>query len=105
VNAVAGGVDLNGDGVTGDRTPGLAPFSFTTPATNSVDLRLTWNIPMGGRKRLSTYLEGYNVFNHENVRQVLNDYGSTVGTPKGRWLEPTLFFPPREVQIGLRWAF
>ena len=105
VDPRAGGLDLNGDGTFGDRTPGLEPFSFRSPANHMLDLRLTWTLPMGGERRLQTYLEGYNVLNHENVRTVLDDLGPDPGNPRNRWLEPSLWFPPREVQFGLRFSF
>ena len=74
---------------------------------NALDLRLTWNVPLalGQSRRLQTYLEGYNVLNHENVMTVLNDYGPNPAAPKSLWLAPALWFPPREVQLGVRLAF
>lgn len=105
MTAVASGVDLNGDGVLSDRTPGTKVGQFRAPANQSVDLRLTWSLPLGRARRLQTYVESYNLLNHENVRTVLNDYGSNPATPKNRWLEPNLWFPPREVQFGVRFAF
>jgi hypothetical protein len=105
VNANAAGVDLNGDGVLGDRTPGMAAYSFRAPANQSTDVRFTWTVPLGGSRRLQIYTESYNVLNHENVRTVLNDFGVDPSTPKNRWLEPNLWFPPREVQLGVRFAF
>jgi hypothetical protein len=105
VTAIASGVDLNADGVLSDRTPGFAAGSFRAPANYSVDLRFTWSLPLGGGKRLQTYVESYNLLNHENVRTVLNDYGADPRTPKDRWLEPNLWFPPREVQLGFRLTF
>ena len=105
ISATAAGVDLNGDGVLGDRTPGFAPGSFRAPANNSLDARLTWTVPMGSARRLQLYLESYNLLNHENVRTVLTDYGAINGSPKSRWLEPNLWFPPREVQLGMRFSF
>jgi hypothetical protein len=105
VNPVAAGLDLNADGVLGDRTPTMAPFSFRGPSMNSLDLRLTWTLPLGQSRRLQTYLEGFNLLNHENVSNVLNDYGPTPGAPKSLWLAPALWFPPREIQLGFRLVF
>jgi hypothetical protein len=105
VDPSAAGEDLNGDGVFGDRTPGLAPFSFRAPVNHALDLRLTWTVPVGQGRRLMTYLEGYNILNNENVRSVLNDYGPDSTAPRERWLEPSLWFPPREVQFGVRFTF
>jgi hypothetical protein len=105
VSAIASGLDLNGDGVLSDRTPTFSPGSFRAPANNSVDVRFTYGVPLGASRRVQMFLEGYNLFNHENVRTVLNDYGPTPGSPKNRWLEPNLWFPPREVQLGARFSF
>jgi len=107
VDPTAAGLDLNGDAVLGDRTPTLAPFSFRGRWMNSLDLRATWNLPLGlgeGR-RLQAYLESFNIANHENIATVLNDYGPNPVTPKGLWLAPALWFPPREVQLGFRFQF
>lgn len=107
VDPTAAGLDLNGDGVLGDRTPTLAPFSFRTPAMNSLDLRLTWNIPLhvGEARRMQIFLESFNLLNHENLISVLNDYGPNPAAPKSLWLKPALYFPPREVQLGFRFVF
>jgi hypothetical protein len=105
VNANAAGLDLNGDGVLGDRTPGMEAYSFRAPANNSLDLRLTWSVPIGQTRKVQVYAESYNVLNHENVRTVLNDFGPNPSAAKNRWLEPNLWFPPREVQLGLRLSF
>jgi len=107
VDPTAAGLDLNGDAVLGDRTPTLAPFSFRGRWMNSLDLRVTWNLPLGlgeGR-RLQAYLESFNIANHENIATVLNDYGPNPVTPKGLWLAPALWSPPREVQLGFRFQF
>lgn len=107
VDPTAAGLDLNGDGVLGDRTPGLGPFSFRGPSMNDVDLRFTWNLPLDSAKsrRLQLFLESYNLLNHENVMTVLNDYGPNPALPKGLWMTPALFFPAREIQLGARLAF
>jgi len=107
VDPAAAGLDLNGDGVLGDRTPTLAPFFFRAPSMNSLDLRATWNVPLpiGEGRRLQMYLESFNLLNHENVMTVLNDYGPNPAAPKSLWMAPALYFPPREVQLGFRLAF
>jgi len=54
---------------------------------------------------VQAYLESFNIANHENIATVLNDYGPNPVTPKGLWLAPALWFPPREVQLGFRFQF
>jgi hypothetical protein len=105
VTATAGGLDLNGDGVFGDRTPGTTAYQFRAPANQTLDARITWTLPLGGVRRLQVYAESYNLLNHENVRSVLNDLGPDPSAPRSRWLEPSFWFPPREVQFGARFAF
>jgi hypothetical protein len=105
VNPVATGLDLNGDAVFGDRTPTLEPFSFRMPGASSVDVRFNWNAPLGSVRRLQFYVESFNLLNRKDVRTVLNSYGPDPSTPGPRWMEPSSYFPPREVQLGMRFAF
>ena len=44
---VPGTLDPNGDGIFGDRTPGLSRNSFRMPGNNSLDMRFTFNLPLG----------------------------------------------------------
>lgn len=104
ITPAASGIDLNGDGNTGDRPPGFGRNSFRISGQRALDLRFAWTVPMHD-KRLQFYAEGFNVLNDENVRSVSNDYGPTPGSPRARWMEPVTFFPPREVQLGMRLGF
>ena len=105
VNPVAAGIDLNGDGVFGDRTPTLGPFSQRAPGNNLLDLRLTWSVGDASRRKLSLFLESFNVLNSQRVRTVDNNYGATPAAPLASWLVPTSYFPPRELQLGARLVF
>jgi hypothetical protein len=106
VNSSASGLDLNGDGRFGDRTPGLAPFSFEAPGSNSVDVRLAAMLPLkSAERRVSITFEVFNLFNRENVRTVDSNYGPNPASPLPRWMEPTSFFEAREAQIGVRRVF
>jgi hypothetical protein len=65
--------DLNNDGnFATDRPPGLRRNSFYTPATASLDPRLTRNIPVGPRAKLQIIWEAFNVLNHTNITGVNN---------------------------------
>ncbi len=46
VDPTAAGLDLNGDQKFGDRTPGLAPYSFRAPGIHSLDARVAWSVPV-----------------------------------------------------------
>jgi hypothetical protein len=107
VNPVASGLDLNGDGVTGDRTPTFGPFSFRAPGNSSMDLRFTWTVPLGAQKdrRLQFYAESFNLFNEAKVRTVDNNYGANPATPLPNFMAATSYFAPREIQLGARLAF
>jgi hypothetical protein len=104
VNPVAGGLDLVGAGNLGSRTPGFGRNSFRGPTFNQTDLRLTWNAPTQ-KGKLSVYLEGFNLFNQTNVMSVDNNYGPTSGAPLASWLAPTVYYAPRQVQLGARFMF
>lgn len=106
VNPVASGLDLNGDGNLGDRTPTFGRNSFRMGGTSSTDLRGTWAVPLGSNTtRLMLYAEAFNIFDQENISGVNNNYGPTPGSPLATWMQPQTWFPPREVQLGLRLSF
>ncbi len=104
VNPVASGVDVNGDGQTGDRTPGFARNSFRGPAFTQTDLRVTYRLPVQ-KLRVDLYGESFNVFNRDNVQSVNGDYGAVNGQPKAAFLQPTGYYPPFQAQLGLRLTF
>jgi hypothetical protein len=104
VNPVAGGLDLVGAGNLGTRTPGFGRNSFRGPGFNQTDLRLTWNAPVP-KGKLSVYLEGFNLFNQTNVMSVDNNYGPNPAQPLATWLTPTVYYAPRQVQLGARFTF
>jgi hypothetical protein len=98
------GFDLNGDGQFNDRTPGFRRNEFRAPHTQSIDARFAWVLPVGD-KRLQFYFEGFNILNTENIRTVNGTYGPTPGSPLALFGQPLSYFPPRELQLGLRFTF
>ena len=63
--------DLNNDGnAATDRTPGVGRNTFYTPATVSLDPRLTRNVPLREQLRLQFIWEAFNVFNRANITGV-----------------------------------
>lgn len=98
-------VDLNGDGSFNDRTPGLARNSFEGPATHSLDMRLTWTVPMRISGKLQLTLEAFNLYNKENWQSLNTLYGPTAGSPNPVFGTPLGYYPPRQVQLGARYAF
>jgi hypothetical protein len=105
IDPIAAGLDPNGDQKFGDRTPGLDPYSFRGPGMNSLDARVAWAVKLHGSSRLQMYVETFNLLNKKNVALVNNNYGLNAATPSAIWLQPTQYFPPREVQLGLRMTF
>ena len=105
VDPTAAGLDPNGDQKFGDRTPGLAPFSFRGPGMSSLDARVAWTLPMPGIARVQAYVETFNLLNRENVALVNNNFGLNAASPAATWMRPTQYFPPREIQLGARLTF
>src|SRR5690606_7923840 len=97
--------DLNGDGQFNDRTPGFKRNSFRGPGTNTVDSRLTWSVPLRGPRRVQVMVEAFNLLNAKNVSSVYSTYGPDPNNPDPLFLSPIEYFPPREVQLGLRFVF
>ena len=72
--------------------------SLRTTAYSTVDARLEKVFKVGGRNALSLLIEGFNLFNRQNVKNISNVSGAEFGTP-------TEYFPGREIQLGARWTF
>jgi len=98
-------VDLNGDGNFNDRVPGFERNSFRMPGTHSLDMRFTWNLPLGSSRRLQATVEAFNIYNRENVRTVDSQWGVNPALPEPAFGTPLSYFNPREVQVGVRFAF
>lgn len=96
--------DLNGDGNFNDRTPGFERNAFTGPANHTMDARLAWNVNVRNTRAQVT-VEAFNLLNRENVRAQSTLYGPTNGTPDALFLSPLNYFPPREIQLGVRLSF
>jgi hypothetical protein len=97
-------VDVNGDGNFNDRTPGLSRNQFRGPWTHSLDARFTWRLPFGGR-RLEFTAEGFNLYNRANFRTLETLYGANAAVPNPAFGSALSYYPPREVQLGVRLAF
>jgi hypothetical protein len=98
-------LDLNGDGAFNDRTAGLARNSFEGPATNSLDLRLTWALPVRSSGKLQLTLEAFNIYNKENWQSLNTLYGPVASAPNPVFGTPLSYYPPRQVQLGARFSF
>ena len=97
-------VDTNGDGNFNDRTPGLSRNQFRGPWTHSLDARFTWQLPVVGRRAVFT-AEGFNLYNRANYRTLETLYGTNAAVPNAAFGSALSYYPPREVQLGVRFAF
>jgi hypothetical protein len=98
------GTDRNNDTTVNDRPAGVARNSARQPSTSSVDLRVSRTFAIGGSQRLEAMLEAFNVFNHVNVLNVNNTFGTGV-TPNATYGQPIVAGDPRQIQLGVRWSF
>jgi hypothetical protein len=97
-------VDVNGDGNFNDRTPGLSRNQFRGPWVHSADARFTWTLPvLNGRAQLTA--EGFNLYNRANFRTMETLYGVNADVPNPAFGSALSYYPPREVQLGVRFAF
>jgi hypothetical protein len=96
--------DLNGDGNFNDRTPTLERNSFRGPATQMLDARFAYTFRRR-TQRLQLAVEAFNLLNRENVRAVQTLYGPDPSRPDPAFGTPLNYWPPREVQLGVRFSF
>lgn len=97
-------IDSNGDGNFNDRTPGLVRNQFRGPWVHSADARFTWTLPVaGGRAQLTA--EGFNLYNRDNFRTLETLYGTNPNVPNPAFGSALSYYPPREVQLGVRFTF
>jgi outer membrane receptor protein involved in Fe transport len=90
--------DLDGDGLVDQRDTTAPRNAFRTKPYGSLDARLEKAIKIGGRNALSALIEGFNLLNRNNVKNISNVAGAEFGTP-------TEYFSGRELQLGVRWMF
>lgn len=93
-----GVVDLDGDGLVDQRDTTRPRNAFRLAAFRQLDLRLEKRVTLPRGGSLAFLVEGFNVFNRDNVAGVSNVSGDDFGTP-------TSYYPGREVQLGLRYLF
>jgi hypothetical protein len=110
------GYDRNGDNRNSDRADGMPRFSADGPNFASMDLRLTYRLPVRDRAGFDLIAEAFNLFNRTNydVNYVQsNEFrsGPTPANPAvplvpnpdvGEFLNT---LPPREFQLGVRFTF
>ncbi len=90
--------DKDGDGLVDQRDTSVPRNDFRTKAWKTFDARLEKGFKIARHNELSVLVEGFNLFNTDNVKNVTDVSGPTFGTP-------TEYFPGREIQLGVRWRF
>jgi hypothetical protein len=69
-----------------------------------VDFRVSRRVKLNEGMSLEFLSEAFNLFNHVNVLNVNNTFGTgTVALPT--FGQPTLAGDPRQIQLGVRWSF
>lgn len=110
------GYDYNGDGKNSDRPAGVGRFTMDGPQFHSLSLRLTKGFNIGGFGQLEAIAEAFNLTNHKNYDVASINGGEflsgpTIANPAAaavknpNYGKPTATLSPREIQLGLRWAF
>jgi hypothetical protein len=90
--------DLDGDGLVDQRDTTQPRNAFRTKSYKTLDARLEKSFRITGQHELSALIEGFNLFNTDNVQSVTDVSGKDFGTP-------TTYFPGRELQIGVIYRF
>jgi hypothetical protein len=105
-SATGGGtVDFNGDGAFNDRVPGTTRNQFRMPGTNSLDVRVTWTVPLAGSQKIQVSLDAFNLYNEDNVATVNGTWGANPVSPLTTFGAPLTYFNPRELQLAARFLF
>ena len=90
-------IDSDGDGLVDQRDLTQPRNAFRVKPYADVDLRVEKQVKLG-RQTASILVEGFNIFNRDNVANVNAVSGPTFGTP-------VAYLPGREIQFGLRYFF
>lgn len=98
------GNDRNNDTTVNDRPEGVGRNSARQPSTSSFDLRVSRVFPIKGTQHVEVMVEAFNLFNHVNVVNVNNTFG-TGPTPLPTFGQPVAAADGRQLQLGVRWSF
>jgi Carboxypeptidase regulatory-like domain/TonB dependent receptor len=98
------GDDLNFDGNTNDRPPGVGRNTGNGFDFASFDVRLSRHIRFAEHAGLEVIAEAFNLFNRANF-QLPNGTIGAGATPSPRFGQPNGAADPRQIQFGLRLSF
>ena len=112
VNTTGGGIDLNNDGNSAsDRVPGVGRNTIIGPNLETVDIRVSRDIPLyGERLRLRLIGEAFNATNRANFNGIQNSryaFNSITNTFTTRtdYLRTLSTFDPRILQLAVKVIF
>ena len=71
-------------------------------AYNRLDLRLSKDIPLPGRAKITVMGELFNAFNHGNYTAFFNQLSATAAATTARFGQPSAASIPRQGQVGFR---
>ncbi len=100
---VTGG-DRNNDTTVNDRPPGVGRNTGEGFDSATLDVRVSRAFAIRGTQRIDIILDAFNVLNRTNFLIPNNTFGQGQ-TPLAAFGRPTAAGDPRQLQIGLRWAF
>ena len=98
------GNDRNNDTTVNDRPEAVGRNSARQPSTSSFYLRVSRVFPIKGTHHAEVMVEAFNLFNHVNVVNVNNTFG-TGPIPLPTFGQPVAAADARQVQLGVRWTF
>ena len=107
-SALVSGDPNNDQNTANDRVPGLGRNTITGPAFETVDLRISRDIPLyKERVRLRLIGEAFNLTNRANFNGLQNTQyafssATQVFTPRTDFLRPTSTFDPRILQLAVK---
>jgi hypothetical protein len=112
LTAVTSGIIGAGGSFGGSRPPWVGRNTFTSPGTNSIDVRLSRNIPLSEKVRWTLFAEAFNLANRYEITGVdQNQYqiGGTTLFPRltfgTRNASGTNLYGARQIQLGTRVTF
>jgi hypothetical protein len=85
--------------------PGTSRNQFRMSATNSLDVRVTWTVPLPRSQKIQFSLDAFNLYNEDNVATVNGTWGANPASPLGTFGAPLTYFNPRELQLAARFLF
>lgn len=100
--------DVNRDGRTTDRLPGMGRNTFTGPDFQRIDFRISRRFSLADGASVQLLLEAFNLLNRANfggTNRIIGRLSGTVITADPAFLTHRSAFNPRIFQLGVRMAF